>query len=389
MLGTQSTARNEQTTSADNKCDVDESELQRQREGQQAEETCYDLSHFRTVRVLNNNSTHKSVALLGHFTNLSTEQYAIVVLEKRAFTEAQVTTAAPVTDGRNTPTQRENCAVVSESENESPVADVEKSSSRTFFTSSSRLETEFINDIYGNFTCTVDPALNRLKVTIVYPAAEKHIVKYSVQKRYIIEETADLYKRITLPHLEQGQLSLEWLYNVLEHRKEKERIVFEDPCDENGFILLPDLKWDGKTVEQLYLLALVRRRDIRSLRDLTTSHLPLLRNVQSRGIAAIKERYGIGASELRIYLHYHPTFYHLHMHFTYLRHDPPGITCEKAHLLSTVISNIELLPDYYQRATLSYTLKETDKLYEKFVAEAEPSEPAAKRAKVDSSDEAK
>ncbi|XP_058117049.1 m7GpppX diphosphatase [Anopheles ziemanni] len=358
MLGTQSAVRDEQTTSADNKCNVDESELQRQREGQQAGETCYDLSRFRTVRVLNNNSTHKSVCLLGHFTNLSTEQYAIVVLEKRAFTEAQVTTAAT-------------------------------SSSHTFFTSSSRLETEFINDIYGNFVCTVDPALNRLKVTIVYPAAEKHIVKYSVQKRFFIEETADLYKRITLPHLEQGQLSLEWLYNVLEHRKEKERIVYEDPCNENGFILLPDLKWDGKTVEQLYLLALVRRRDIRSLRDLTSSHLPLLRNVQSRGIAAIKERYGIGPSELRIFLHYQPTFYHLHMHFTYLRHDPPGITCEKAHLLSTVISNIELLPDYYQRVTLSYALKETDKLYEKFVAALAqlPSEPAAKRAKVDTSAE--
>lgn len=393
MLKTTSPVHSDDTTKG-NKCNVvDESQLQRQREGQPAsgeksgtdEETCYDLSRFRTVRLLSNNSTRKSVCLLGHFTDLSTEQYAIVVLEKRAFAESEVTTTTTVTD---TPTQREN-RPVSESENvpvtgEQTVANNERSGGPawTFFTSSSRLEKEFVNDIYGNFNCTVDPALNQLKVTIIYPAAEKHIVKYSVQNRYLIEETADLYKSVTLPHLEQGQLSLEWLYNVLEHRKEKERIVFEDPCNENGFVLLPDLKWDGKTVEQLYLLALVRRRDIRSLRDLTAEHLPLLRNVQSRGIAAIKERYGIGASELRIYLHYQPTFYHLHMHFAYLRHDPPGINCEKAHLLSTVISNIELLSDYYQRVTLSYALKESDKLYVKFLA-AEAEEPAAKKAKVE------
>uniref|UniRef100_A0A182PM18 m7GpppX diphosphatase n=1 Tax=Anopheles epiroticus TaxID=199890 RepID=A0A182PM18_9DIPT len=379
MLKTTSTASNDNANiiTKVNECNVaDESpSSQRQAEGQPAaaaaatepstaNEICYDLAHFRTVRVLNNNSTHKCVALLGHFTNLSPDQQAIVVLEKRAFTEAEITTT--------TPTQREN----SESETEQ----IEHEDGRTFFTTSSRLHKEFVNDVYGNFLCTVDPELNRLKVSIICPASEKHIVKHTAQARFMIEETIEQYNTITLPHLEQEQLSLEWLYNVLEHRKEKERIVYEDPCDENGFILLPDLKWDGKTVEQLYLLAVVRRRDIRSLRDLTAAHLPLLRNVQQQGIAAIEKRYGIGASQLRIYLHYQPTFYHLHMHFTYLRYEPPGAGCEKAHLLSTVINNLELLGDYYQRATLSYTLKETDKLYSKFVAQ-EVNEPAAKRIK--------
>uniref|UniRef100_A0A182Y9N3 m7GpppX diphosphatase n=1 Tax=Anopheles stephensi TaxID=30069 RepID=A0A182Y9N3_ANOST len=389
MLKT-STATNDNGTNKVSECNVvDESPSQRQREGQQppvpvppteqstADEICYDLAQFRTVRVLNNNSTHKCVALLGHFGNLSPDKQAIVVLEKRAFTETEITTAC-------TPTQREKIAP---SESEPERANVgEKAvpagSERTFFTSSSRLHKEFVNDVYGNFLCTVDPELNRLKVSIIYPASEKHIVKHTAQHRYMVDETAERYRNITLPHLDQEQLSLEWLYNVLEHRKEKERILYEDPCDENGFILLPDLKWDGKTVEQLYLLCLVRRRDIRSLRDLTPAHLPLLRNVQARGTAAIEERYGIGASQLRIYLHYQPTFYHLHMHFTYLRYDPPGTGCEKAHLLSTVINNIELVGDYYQRATLSYTLKETDKLYAKFLAAA-VEEPAAKRVKTD------
>ncbi|XP_058061355.1 m7GpppX diphosphatase [Anopheles bellator] len=391
-----SETKNSKTTHREGGNAVGDSHSQRHRhpEGQQptdrAGEICYDLAHFRTERVLSNNSTHKSVSLLGHFANLpSPKRQAIVVLEKRAFAEAEVSSV----DASATPTQRDKQPQPdSESENgsrddEKPVEKTKANtveSERTFFTSSSQLEKEFVNDIYGNFLCTVNPALNRLKVTIIYPAEEKHIVKYTVQNRFLVEETPDLYKSVTLPHLEQGQLSLEWLYNVLDHRKEKERIVYEDPCNVNGFILVPDLKWDGKTVEQLYLLALVRRRDIRSLRDLTAEHLPLLRNVQARGISAIEERYGIGADQLRIYLHYQPTFYHLHMHFTYLRHDPPGVGCEKAHLLSSVISNIELLPDYYQRSTLTYALKETDRLYEKIRVQT-LEEPAAKRPKTDHS----
>lgn len=316
----------------------------------------FQLSQFELVRILSNNSTQKSVALLGHFRDLSRENQAIVTLEKTAFTEAQLQTSTSESD-----------------------------SSSSFFTTKSQLRTEFINDVYGNFLCLADPEINQLKVTIIYPASEKHIVKFSAQPKHLLEETAQDYQTVTLPHLEREQLSLEWLYNVLKHRKEQDRIVFEDPSDETGFILLPDLKWDGKTLEQLYLLALVRVRGIKSLRDLTGEHLPLLRNIKERGTEAIRERYGIGADKLRVYLHYQPTFYHLHVHFTFLQHDPPGIQCEKSHLLATVIGNLELVPDYYQRATLCCVFKETDKLYEKLRAakEKEEKEPESKRVKLE------
>lgn len=158
------------------------------------------------------------------------------------------------------------------------------------------------------------------------------------------------------------------MHNILEHRKETERIVFEDPCPQNGFVLLPDLKWDGRTRETLYLLAIVHRRNIRSLRDLRAADLPLLRNILHRGSAAIAERYGVAAHQLRIYLHYQPSFYHLHVHFTYMQHEAPGIRCERGHLLRTVINNLELLDEYYQRATLPFTVVRRNKLYEIYAA---------------------
>lgn len=115
----------------------------------------------------------------------------------------------------------------------------------------------------------------------------------------------------------------------------------------------------------MYLSAIVRRRDLKSLRDLTGDHLPLLRNIYDKGTKAIADTYGLPATQLRIYFHYQPSFYHLHVHFTYLKYDAPGIFCEKSHLLLSVINNLELMSDYYQKATLPFVVLENDSLFEK------------------------
>ena len=42
--------------------------------------------------------------------------------------------------------------------------------------------------------------------------------------------------------------------------------MLEDVDPENGFILAPDLKWNGVNLEELYLQAVVMRRDLHSIR---------------------------------------------------------------------------------------------------------------------------
>ncbi|KAH9643589.1 hypothetical protein HF086_000063 [Spodoptera exigua] len=151
--------------------------------------------------------------------------------------------------------------------------------------------------------------------------------------------------------------------SINEGKSEQDRVVYDNKCEKDGFVLVPDLKWDGLTKETLYLLAIVRRRGIKSLRDLDDSHLPLLKRVRDEGKKKIFEKYNVPASQLRVYLHYQPSFYHLHIHFTYLRHEAPGIYAEKSHLLDTVIDNIEMKPDYYQKATLPFTIREMDNIF--------------------------
>lgn len=224
------------------------------------------------------------------------------------------------------------------------------------------LETIFQNDIYSSYTLFPPKEFAGIKATLIYPCTEKHIQKYRMQERYIVHETSEDYKLITLPYLEEHQFPLEWVYNLLEHKAEVERIIFEDADPQNGFILASDLKWDGKQLENLYVQAIVKRKGIKSIRDLTVSHLPLLNNIREKSYLAIKEKFGIDEHKLRAYFHYQPTYYHLHVHFIHVSYDAPGSGVAKAYLLEDVISNIQLVPDYYQRTTLSFILKESDPL---------------------------
>lgn len=73
------------------------------------------------------------------------------------------------------------------------------------------------------------------------------------------------------------------MYNILEKKQEADRIVFEDADPKTGFILLPDMKWDRKAATELYLVAIVHKHGIKSLRDLTAAHLPLLKNILDKG----------------------------------------------------------------------------------------------------------
>nr|CAI5840224.1 unnamed protein product [Callosobruchus analis] len=207
---------------------------------------------------------------------------------------------------------------------------------KDYFKGTNNLTKSFHNDIYGDYRYNPTSELNDVKATIIHPATEKNIQRYMTQKHYMIEETSKIYRDI-------------WVYNILEHKSETSKIVVEDTDPNDGFIMVPDLKWSGE-LDTLYLLAIVNKRNIKSLRDLPE---------------AIKSKYGIEKHELRIYLHYQPTFYHLHVHFCVLKHEAPGILVGKAHLLSDVISNIELAPDYYQKSTISFVIAENHKLFEK------------------------
>jgi hypothetical protein len=75
-----------------------------------------------------------------------------------------------------------------------------------------------------------------------------------------------------------------WMIEVLENRKETELCVFEN----EHFKLQKDYKFNEGDLSTFYCLAMPKSlRKLRSIRDLTTEHLPFLRSVIEESYKAI------------------------------------------------------------------------------------------------------
>jgi m7GpppX diphosphatase len=81
---------------------------------------------------------------------------------------------------------------------------------------------------------------------------------------------------------------------------------------------------------------------------------------------SVENEFGVSPTQLRIYIHYQPSYYHFHVHVTHIKYDAPGHGVERAHLLSDVIQNIEAQADYYQTRMLTYVVREGEDLQKKF-----------------------
>ena len=94
----------------------------------------------------------------------------------------------------------------------------------------------------------------------------------------------------------------------------------------------------------------------------------MLRSVESTGKAVIEDTFGVPGNELRVFVHYMPQFYQLHVHFTRLYNDG-GAQVERAHLVADVCDNLELSGSYYKDRIMRYKLPVEDKLCKLLVEE--------------------
>lgn len=222
---------------------------------------------------------------------------------------------------------------------------------------------EFVNDCYHSFVLRPLNLLNDIKATVIHPATETHLAKYSRSDSIFVSETPDVYLRVVEPFLEKLKEAdmHNWVYNILDGKSEADRVLLNDPDPNSGFMLIKDLKSSGEE-KDLYLVAICHRRDIKSLRDLGEEHLILLKNIMTKGTKAIKDKHKKMKLQLRTFIHYQPTYYHFHVHFKAV--DPSDyVATDRDHLLSTVINNISLNKDYYKKSTLNYPLSTSSSLY--------------------------
>lgn len=98
------------------------------------------------------------------------------------------------------------------------------------------------------------------------------------------------------------------VYNILSHETEAEKIMYEDPDPDTGFIVIPDFKWDLVTMSALYLVAIVHSKDITSMRDLRKCHVEMLKKIRREAVRACQEKWGVGREGLKMFLHYQPSY---------------------------------------------------------------------------------
>ncbi len=237
------------------------------------------------------------------------------------------------------------------------------------------------NDIYAWFLASsgaIDQAdgdeFADLKINLIYPCTEKHVKKYSKQGVRFVNETPEVYRDHVRPYMqkqrEEGRLN--WVYNIIEGKKEVEDVITRTPFGQDpveGYLLAPDLNWDRKTLDALHLLAIVERRDIWSLRDLRKKHIPWLRHMRSKIVAATIRTYpSIEADQLKLYVHYQPTYYHFHIHIVHVALEAGATQATgKAVGLESIIEQLEVMEGDDEagmdKVSLSYTLGEASELW--------------------------
>lgn len=169
------------------------------------------------------------------------------------------------------------------------------------------------NDIYHWYLASVGKAEDispDLKLNLIHPCTEKHIKKYSPQGFRMVTETPETYKDHIRPYIEKQREAgrLDWVFNILEGRKEQKDIIYRDPGQEGAldeaFLLAPDLNWDRETITSLHLLGLVQRRDIWSLRDLKKRHVVWLKHMRDKILEATVKKYpDVEKDQLKLYMH--------------------------------------------------------------------------------------
>ncbi|CCC13278.1 unnamed protein product [Sordaria macrospora k-hell] len=215
------------------------------------------------------------------------------------------------------------------------------------------------NDIYhwymassGAVSTNEEEDFSDLKINLIYPCTPKHIAKYSRQAVRYVSETPQIYR---------------------DHaKKEVEDVIYRTPYGqdpEEGFLLLPDLNWDRKTLAALHLLGLVERRDIWSLRDLKKKHVPFLRHMKRKFVEATTKVYPqIDEDQLKLYVHYQPTYYHFHIHIVHVQLEAGATQAVgKAVGLDGIIETLEVMEGDGEagmdKLTMSYTLGEESDLW--------------------------
>lgn len=136
----------------------------------------------------------------------------------------------------------------------------------------------------------------------------------------------------------------QWVYNILDGKTEQNDILYQD----SKILIVPNYIWNGEDLSKMYLLTFPKNKKLHSIRDLTDEHISLLEHMKTKTLEIIKKKYNFNENKIKIFMHYSPSTYHLHIHFVLISNTEVNSSVEYSHDLDTVINILKIKSDYYQ-----------------------------------------
>jgi len=176
-------------------------------------------------------------------------------------------------------------------------------------------------------------------------AENNHLIKSKKKVSKLKLETYEDYLKLDI---KDNNKEKEWIYNIIDHKAEQASIIFED----DNIIIIPDWKWN-QNLRELHILGIYKDKSLRSIRDLNSSHLKMLKESINTGCKIISKYYNFKLDNILTFFHYHPSTWQLHVHFMNVYDKKTRSTVlPRSHAASSVIQNIELVEDYYKKIKL-------------------------------------
>lgn len=166
---------------------------------------------------------------------------------------------------------------------------------------------------------------------------------YRRGKYILLKETPEIYQKYIQPYIPRNDFD-KW--------NNKNKIIYED----NLFKIIKDIKWRNDDVVDMHVLFVVKEEKLHSLRDLRRKDINMLKHIKNFGMKFIKNKYDLEEEEIACYIHYYPTIWQLHIHFSNvnkrdMRDDE--IKIGLGNYVEDVITNLEIDDQYYKNATLN------------------------------------
>jgi m7GpppX diphosphatase len=194
------------------------------------------------------------------------------------------------------------------------------------------------NDIYEKYSCTTE-----VEGELIICNDINRMRKF--EKKIVRETYEDYLKYLNKRDIEKDR----WIYNIIDGISEQDSILYKD----DKCIVIPTYMWDGINIEKLQILCLPTDISLRSIRSLDSSHIPLLEHMKNVSLNIIKRNYDLDEYYIKMFFHYDPSTYHLHIHFVNTSNYDSRSSVEYSHELNSVIFNLSICSNYYKEAVLN------------------------------------